>query len=362
MSCPYLLFKDFSSCSSSAATLGKTKQVSCHLGYDMLDRLHIEKRLEETDSLKEKIAYCKASWGIYCYESVLASFHNRLPAVREPSVPRLFHDPKWDLDDVANFDIFGEEFTSSSYSPAFAPGVFNAQCDLVIFEQEVNKYNKEIVGSKSGKYLRKRRALYNRLRRLRSSLPNHLQNDHNSTPGTNLLRLHYDEIAMFILRPVNPSQLCFKKSTAYDLHVEHSQSLVQIAENHFHTHLRSDYTIMFMHGTFHVTLTLVPFLDEPICQNLFTRAAAAFHRGVQDIPGMQLVLSAVEAVVWAMKKEIPSAAKASFKGQAPKDVNDVSMEWVFPQLEYVQSQAEVSQRIWKMPEVALVFYYKSGTL
>jgi hypothetical protein len=39
-----------------------------HLGYDMLDSLRIEERMAATQVSHEKIAYCKAEWGIYCYE------------------------------------------------------------------------------------------------------------------------------------------------------------------------------------------------------------------------------------------------------------------------------------------------------
>jgi hypothetical protein len=39
-----------------------------HLGYDMLENLHIEDRMNFTRDPQEKAAYCKAEWGIYCYE------------------------------------------------------------------------------------------------------------------------------------------------------------------------------------------------------------------------------------------------------------------------------------------------------
>lgn len=39
-----------------------------HLGYDMLDSLHIEHCMKITHEPQEKLAYCKAEWGIYCYE------------------------------------------------------------------------------------------------------------------------------------------------------------------------------------------------------------------------------------------------------------------------------------------------------
>jgi hypothetical protein len=39
-----------------------------HLGYDMLDNLRIEDRMNFTREPQEKAAYCKAEWGIYCYE------------------------------------------------------------------------------------------------------------------------------------------------------------------------------------------------------------------------------------------------------------------------------------------------------
>lgn len=308
-----------------------------HLGYDMLDRLYIENRLEITRDPLAKQAYCKAQWGIYCYESILASFHGRLPAIRMPIVPRLFHLPEWDQDACGNVDILNEPYTSASYRPPFAPGVFNAQCNLTVFEHEVSQFNKDILKSETPENLGARKKLYERLKALRKALPSHLRNERNPTPGTNILRIHFDEIAMFILRPVQAELIFADEATTRDLRIEHCQYVVEVVECHFQTQLPGDYTIMFMHGCFHICLTLVPFLNETICQDLFTRAAGALRRGVRDIPGMRLVMSAVEAVVWAMGKKVPPAARASFMGEAPKDVKDVSPEWGFPQMEYVQS-------------------------
>lgn len=58
--------------------------------------------------------------------SILANFQGRVPALKTPTIPRLFHDPGWDQDACPNVDILGEPFTSASYRPPFAPGVFNA--------------------------------------------------------------------------------------------------------------------------------------------------------------------------------------------------------------------------------------------
>ena len=41
---------------------------------------------------------------------------------------------------------------------------------------------------------------------------------------------------------------------------------------------------------------------------------------------MRLVMSAIEAVVWTMGKKLPPAANASFMGEAPKDIKNVSLE------------------------------------
>jgi hypothetical protein len=151
-------------------------------------------------------------------------------------------------------------------------------------------------------------------------------------------RLSYDEIASFILRPVHVQAIFIDDFSSRALRIMHCQDIVEIAEYHFRTQLSSDYTPMFLHGCFHTLLTLVLFLDEPLCQDFFTRAAAACKRGIRDMPGMRLIMSAVEAIVWAMGMKVPPAARAFFLGEAPRDVNDVSPEWRFPQTEYVQSQ------------------------
>ena len=139
-------------------------------------------------------------------------------------------------------------------------------------------------------------------------------------------RLHFDEVAISILRPVHPKKLFIEESTAHDLRIMHCQHIIEIVEDHFRTYLPGDYTTMFLHGCLHTCLALISTLDDPICQDFFTKAAALLRRGVVDIPGMQLVLSVVETIVWALEKNIPSAAKASFRGQT---VSDILTEWAF---------------------------------
>jgi hypothetical protein len=279
-------------------------------------------------------------------------------------MPRLFHDPRWDQDACSNVDIFGETFTSASYRPPFAPGAFNAQCDLTVLEHEIVRFNKESLDSEDEDSLHTQRRLYEKLNALRNALPSHLRNEWNPVPGTNLLRqavvyvalkhytdgitrLYYDEVATFILRPVQVQTIFIDDISSRELRIMHCQHIIEIAEYHFRTQLSSDYTIMFLHGCFHALLTLIPFLDETLCQDFFTRAAAAFKRGIRDIPGMRLVMSAVEAVVWAMGKKVPPTARASFLGKAPRDVEDVSPEWGFPQMEYVQSQPGIEPENWE---------------
>lgn len=120
--------------------------------------------------------------------SVLANFHGRVPTLRTPTVPRLFHMSEWNQDACPNLDIQGEPYTSASYRPPFAAGVFNAQCDLTMFEHEVSRFNKDVLESEGYENLSARRKLYERLKALRSALPSHLRNEWNSTPGTNILR------------------------------------------------------------------------------------------------------------------------------------------------------------------------------
>jgi hypothetical protein len=120
--------------------------------------------------------------------SILANFHGRIPTLRTPTISRLFHDPAWDQDACSNVDIFGDTFTSASYRPPFAPGVFNAQCDLTVLEYEVTIFNKKSAKSEDEASLHTRRRLYEKLNALRNALPSHLRNEWNMVPGTNLLK------------------------------------------------------------------------------------------------------------------------------------------------------------------------------
>ena len=104
---------------------------------------------------------------------------------------------------------------------------------------------------------------------------------------------------------------------------------VELAENHFRTNFSSYYTTMIIHSLYHTCFTLIPFLDEPICPDFFTRAAATMHRTAFDIPCVRLMLSGLEAVACDLKKKISPAARASFLGEPLKDIPDAVMGWDF---------------------------------
>lgn len=110
--------------------------------------------------------------------------------------------------------------------------------------------------------------------------------------------MHREMIALFILRPLNP-ELCFVgETTSRDLRILHCQRIVSLVENHFREQLPGDYTTFFLAGLFHVCLTLIPSLSDPVSSDLFTRAAILLHRTVVDLPGMRQILRGVQAVVW----------------------------------------------------------------
>jgi hypothetical protein len=159
-----------------------------HLGYDMLDRLAIPESIEDVPDLAKKRAYSKAVWGAYCYESIIAALQNKTPALRIPTIPRFFQEHASSSEPVENVDLFGEPFTSASFRPPFTPGILNAACDLNILQNEVTRYNEEVLQSEKEGDLPTRRGLYNKVLAWRKSLPRHLLNEANHTPGTCLLR------------------------------------------------------------------------------------------------------------------------------------------------------------------------------
>jgi hypothetical protein len=120
-------------------------------------------------------------------ESIIAALQNKVPALQKAMVPRLFHNEE----DISseNVDYFDQPFTSASFRPPFAPGVFNATCDLTILQNEITKYNEDILESGKDDDILKRRGLYDKVLAWRKSLPGHLLNEVNYTPGASLLRL-----------------------------------------------------------------------------------------------------------------------------------------------------------------------------
>jgi hypothetical protein len=159
------------------------------------------------------------------------------------------------------------------------------------------------------------------------------------SPG--VYSIHRDIIALFILRPLSPQVVLPGEGTSLGLRIMHCQRIITLVENHFRDHLAGDYSTFFLAGLFHACLTLVPSLCSVISAELFTRAAMLLHRTVVDLPGMRQILRGLRAVVWGMRKSLPDEAKASFEHmEPPSDTVEVSREWGFPLLEYLQSEPD----------------------
>ena len=131
------------------------------------------------------------------------------------------------------------------------------------------------------------------------------------------------------------------EATSQSLRILHCQRIITLVETHFRDYPAGDYSTFFLAGLFHVCLTLIPSLSSPVSAELFTRAAMLLHRTVVDLPGMRQILRGVQAVVWGMRKSLPQEARASFENINPPDNSvEVSKEWGFPLVEYLQSEPD----------------------
>jgi hypothetical protein len=274
--------------------------------------------------------------------SIIAALQNKTPAIQTPTVPRLFHGDLATSTPFENVDLFGQCFTSASPRPPFAPGVINALCDLTILQNEVTKYNDDELHSDEDPDLSARIAIYNRVLMWRKSLPDHLLDEVNHTPGTSLLRVHYEEVAIFALRFLHRNEIVSDHISANELRVIHCQRIVETVERHFRSHLPGDYSAMFLNALYHACVTLIPSLDEPTSQEIFTRAAVGLRREPLDLPGLVIPIRGIEAVARGMKKRIPPVAMAAFHAvKVPADTGDVLIEYGFPlQLENIQKDGD----------------------
>lgn len=276
--------------------------------------------------------------------SIIAALQNKSPALQTPTVARSFDTVITPSMPVENVDLFGQPFTSASPRPPFTPGVLHALCDLTILQNEITKYNDDMLQVNVQVDLVARRALYKKTLSWRKSLPDHLLNELNSTPGTCLLRVHYEEVAIFALRFLHPSIDHVDNISVKDLRIIHCQQIVATVEHHFRTHLPGEYCAMFLNALYHVCITLIPSLDDIVSQEIFTRAAMGLRREPLDLPGLVFPIRGIEAVARGMNKELPPVAKAAFQSvKMPADFGDMLIEYGFPQqLENVQVEVDES--------------------
>jgi hypothetical protein len=94
----------------------------------------------------------------------------------------------------------------------------------------------------------------------------------------------------------------------------------------------TEYSGMVFPGPYNAIISMTAWLEDPITHDVFTRAAALLAITARELVMPRIVLRAVRALVWTLKKTIPPRAQQYFKGidRDADDPNDVPMEFVLP--------------------------------
>ncbi|KAI8200211.1 Nitrogen assimilation transcription factor nit-4 [Colletotrichum sp. SAR 10_76] len=306
--------------SASIAGDEPTAKMYRYMAWERYKRFRPERRfsqLNEDDpqEASERLAISKAVWAIFFMESRISYFYHQVSYIPPPPIPKLFDNNGADaLENRGNLDVLGRPYLGSTTQIPLVPGIATINSNIACLQYEIMQYitsGDNIKGSAED--LKRRKSLYCKLQQFRADLPKRFRMEFNFTPSTAFLRMHENEIAYVLLTSLHPSTkfdtpFTDTATTVKSLTLQHCLSDTTLAEAYLQKYTVSSYTTRQLFVTMQA---LIPFLNDghAATNDLFTRLCMMGGLTARVVRMTVHLLQAAQAMAWAMKQDIPEAAK-----------------------------------------------------
>ncbi|KAJ0281155.1 hypothetical protein CBS470a_008456 [Colletotrichum nupharicola] len=306
--------------SASIAGDEPTAKMYRYMAWERYKRFRPERKfsqLQEDDPQErsERLAISKAVWAIFFMESRISYFYHQVSYIPPPSIPKLFDNNGADaLENRGNLDVLGRPYLRSTTQIPLVPGIATINSHLACLQYEIMQYitsGDNIKGSTED--LKRRKSLYCKLQQFRADLPKRFRMEFNFTPSTAFLKMHENEIAYVLLTSLHPSTkfdtpFTDTATTVKSLTLQHCLSDTTLAEAYLQKYTVNSYTTRQLFVTMQA---LIPFLNDghAATNDLFTRLCMMGGLTARVVRMTVHLLQAVQAMAWAMKQNIPEAAK-----------------------------------------------------
>ncbi|KAK1961154.1 hypothetical protein LY78DRAFT_618235 [Colletotrichum sublineola] len=264
----------------------------------------------------EMLSISKAVWAIFFMESRISYFYRSVADIPPPTIPRVFDNHGKDATEPrGNVDVLGRPYIESTTTQLpIVPGMATVVTNLACLQYDIMKYltsGSTVKGSIED--IRRRKHWYCRLREFRKALPDRFLMEYNFTPGTCFLRMHENEIAYILLQSLHPSTkfdgpFTGPSTTVKSLTLQLCLSDTTLAEAFL---LRYTIHSYITRQVFVAMQNLMPFLNDDYAatRDLFTRLCRIGSLSARVVRMSMYLLQALQAMAWAMKQDIPAAAK-----------------------------------------------------
>ncbi|KAF6800192.1 C6 transcription factor [Colletotrichum sojae] len=291
-----------------------------YMAWERYKRLKPEKKFallsEDTpEDATERLSLSRAIWAIFLIESRISYFYFQVSNTPPPSIPMLFDDEGRDaLSLKGNEDVLGRPFVDLKTQMPLVPGMATVNCNLAVLQYEIMQYltsGTNIKGTPED--IKERKRLYCKLQQFRADLPKRFKVEYNLTPPTAFLRMHENEIAYSLLQSLHPSALfdtpfTDTTTTVKPLILQHCISDTTLTESYLKGYRINSHITRQLFVTMQ---NLIPFLNDKhaATHDLFTRLCMMSGLCARVVKMSVYLLQAAQAMAWAMKQDIPAAAR-----------------------------------------------------
>ncbi|OLN86935.1 Nitrogen assimilation transcription factor nit-4-like protein 4 [Colletotrichum chlorophyti] len=272
-------------------------------------------RPDDPNDAIERLCISKAIWAIFFMESRISYFYHAVADIPPPTIPILFDNHGRDATDPrGNVDVLGRPFLESTTQIPIVPGMATVLSEVACLQYEIMRYltsGSTVKGSMED--LRRRKHYYCRFQEHRDRRQKRFWVEHNLTPGTCFLRMYENEIAYLLLQSLHPATIfdtpyTGPSMTVKSLILHHCISDTTVTESYLQRYCTHSYITR---QVFVTMQNLIPFLNDghAATKDLFTRLCIMGGLSARVVRMSMYLLQALQAMAWAMKQDIPEAAR-----------------------------------------------------
>ncbi|KAI9676603.1 MAG: hypothetical protein M1822_008317 [Bathelium mastoideum] len=329
---------------SCAAGTDRAGSMYRFAAYEMLKRMRLKSKYSKLrddvpEQALEKKAIAKLYWGIFSFESLASQAFLQLSMMEIPWMDSPYSASLTGATKDDNLDMFDRPYESGTTGPPMVVGARYATSQLGKLLNEVMEYITGDISDIGGAAdLQRRTELLTLLSDFGQSLPPSLQIKDNFVHQNCFLWIFFNCVGFNILRNLDPGTVV-AGSTVKEHIIRHCELDTSIMERAMEAEFFTEWSVVVVCGVLNVLPHLVPLLQDPQAQSIFSRSCVITHALSNQLPILRILIRGVQGMAVSLGQRLPTTVQPVFQNLPQDDglVGDVPTAYQLPHPERMRN-------------------------